>query len=38
VRGLFGIYVAVHSRAAEITFQVWENALEVAQENAAKMP
>jgi hypothetical protein len=27
----------VHNRAAEISFQVGENVLEVAQENAAKM-
>jgi hypothetical protein len=33
-RGMFGINVALHSRAAEITFQDWE----VARESAAKMP
>jgi len=35
--GLFGIHVALHNRAAEITFQDWENVLEVARENATKM-
>ena len=35
--GLFGIHVALHNRAAEIIFQDWENVLEVARENAAKM-
>lgn len=32
--GLFGIQMALHSPAAEITFQDWENVLEVATENA----
>jgi SAM-dependent methyltransferase len=35
--GLFGIHVALHNHAAEITFQDWENVLEVARENATKM-
>ena len=35
--GLFGIHVALHNPAAEITFQDWENVLEVARENAANM-
>ncbi len=35
--GLFGIHVALHNPAAEITFQDWENVLEVARENATKM-
>jgi ubiquinone/menaquinone biosynthesis C-methylase UbiE len=35
--GLFGIHVALYNRAAEITFQDWENVLEVARENATKM-
>jgi ubiquinone/menaquinone biosynthesis C-methylase UbiE len=35
--GLFGIHVALHNHAAQITFQDWENVLEVAQENATKM-
>jgi hypothetical protein len=35
--GLFGIHVALHNRGAEITFQDWENVLEVARENATKM-
>ena len=35
--GLFGIHVALHNRATEITFQDWENVLEVARENATKM-
>ncbi len=33
--GLFGIHVALYNRAAEITFQDWDNVLEVARENAA---
>lgn len=32
--GLFGIHVALHNPAAEITFQDWENVLAVARENA----
>jgi ubiquinone/menaquinone biosynthesis C-methylase UbiE len=32
--GLFGIQVALHNPAAEVTFQDWENVLEVARENA----
>jgi 2-polyprenyl-3-methyl-5-hydroxy-6-metoxy-1,4-benzoquinol methylase len=32
--GLFGIHVAIHNPAAEITFQDWENVLVVARENA----
>lgn len=35
--GLFGIHVALHNHAAEITFQDWDNVLEVARDNAAKM-
>jgi SAM-dependent methyltransferase len=35
--GLFGIHVALHNRAAEITFQDWENVLGVARENATTM-
>jgi len=35
--GLFGIHVALHNPAAEIIFQDWENVLQVACENAAKM-
>jgi hypothetical protein len=35
--GLFGIHVALHNPSAEITFQDWENVLEVARENASKM-
>jgi|SRR5579872_1587777 len=35
--GLFGIHVALHNRSAEITFQDWENVLEVARENATKL-
>ena len=35
--GLFGIHVALHNSAAEIIFQDWENVLEVACENAAKL-
>jgi 2-polyprenyl-3-methyl-5-hydroxy-6-metoxy-1,4-benzoquinol methylase len=35
--GLFGIHVALHNCAAEITFQDWENVLAVARENATKM-
>jgi len=35
--GLFGIHVALHNRSAEITFQDWDNVLEVARENATKM-
>jgi ubiquinone/menaquinone biosynthesis C-methylase UbiE len=35
--GLFGIHVALHNRSAEITFQDWENVLEVARENATQM-
>ena len=35
--GLFGIHVALHNSAAHITFQDWENVLEVARENAARM-
>jgi tRNA A58 N-methylase Trm61 len=31
--GLFGIHVALHNPAAEVTFQDWENVLEVAREN-----
>jgi ubiquinone/menaquinone biosynthesis C-methylase UbiE len=32
--GLFGIHVALHNPAAEVTFQDWENVLEVARDNA----
>jgi len=32
--GLFGIQVALHNPAAEVTFQDWENVLEVARDNA----
>jgi SAM-dependent methyltransferase len=32
--GLFGIHVALHNPAAEITFQDWQNVLAVAIENA----
>jgi SAM-dependent methyltransferase len=32
--GLFGIHVALHNQAAEITFQDWDNVLAVACENA----
>jgi len=35
--GLFGIHVALHNPAAEITFQDWNNVLDVARENAASM-
>jgi len=35
--GLFGIYVGLYNPAAEITFQDWDNVLDVARENAAKM-
>ena len=35
--GLFGIHVALHNPAAEITFQDWDNVLDVARENAVKM-
>jgi 2-polyprenyl-3-methyl-5-hydroxy-6-metoxy-1,4-benzoquinol methylase len=35
--GLFGIHVALHNPAAEITFQDWDNVLDVARENAAAM-
>jgi SAM-dependent methyltransferase len=35
--GLFGIHVALHNPAAEVTFQDWENVLEVARENADRM-
>jgi 2-polyprenyl-3-methyl-5-hydroxy-6-metoxy-1,4-benzoquinol methylase len=35
--GLFGIHVALHNPAAEIVFQDWDNVLDVARENAAKM-
>jgi 2-polyprenyl-3-methyl-5-hydroxy-6-metoxy-1,4-benzoquinol methylase len=35
--GLFGIHVALHNPAAEITFQDWDNVLTVARENASKM-
>jgi hypothetical protein len=35
--GLFGIHVALHNPAAEIIFQDWDNVLDVARENAAKM-
>jgi ubiquinone/menaquinone biosynthesis C-methylase UbiE len=35
--GLFGIHVALRNLSAEITFQDWENVLEVARENATKM-
>jgi 2-polyprenyl-3-methyl-5-hydroxy-6-metoxy-1,4-benzoquinol methylase len=35
--GIFGIFVARHSPAAEITAVDWANVLEVAQENAVKM-
>jgi SAM-dependent methyltransferase len=32
--GFFGIHVALHNQAAEVTFQDWENVLAVARENA----
>src|SRR5262249_42477973 len=32
--GLFGIHVAQYNPAAHVTFQDWENVLEVARENA----
>jgi 2-polyprenyl-3-methyl-5-hydroxy-6-metoxy-1,4-benzoquinol methylase len=35
--GLFGIHVALHNPAAQITFLDWDNVLEVACENAARM-
>jgi len=35
--GLFGIHVALRNRAAEITFQDWDNVLEVARANAEAM-
>jgi ubiquinone/menaquinone biosynthesis C-methylase UbiE len=35
--GLFGIHVALYNPSAEITFQDWDNVLEVARENATKM-
>jgi ubiquinone/menaquinone biosynthesis C-methylase UbiE len=35
--GFFGIHVGLHNPAAEITFQDWQNVLEVAEENAVKM-
>jgi SAM-dependent methyltransferase len=35
--GLFGIHAALHNPAAEVTFQDWENVLEVARENVEKM-
>jgi len=35
--GLFGIHVALQNRAAEITFQDWDNVLEVARANAEAM-
>lgn len=35
--GLFGIHVALYNPAAEITFQDWDNVLDVARENAAAM-
>jgi hypothetical protein len=35
--GLFGIHVALHNPAAEITFQDWDNVLDVARANAAAM-
>jgi ubiquinone/menaquinone biosynthesis C-methylase UbiE len=35
--GLFGIHVALYNPAAEITFQDWDNVLQVAEENAVKM-
>lgn len=35
--GLFGIHVALYNPAAEITFQDWDNVLEVARENATQM-
>ncbi|MCU1335397.1 MAG: Methyltransferase type 12 [Bryobacterales bacterium] len=35
--GLFGIHVALHNHAAEITFQDWDNVLDVARANAAEM-
>src|SRR5689334_2611577 len=33
--GLFGIHVALHNPSAHVTFQDWENVLEVARENVA---
>ena len=35
--GLFGIHVALHNPAAEVTFQDWDNVLDVARENVARM-
>jgi ubiquinone/menaquinone biosynthesis C-methylase UbiE len=35
--GLFGIHVALHNHAAEITFQDWDNVLDIARANAAEM-
>jgi len=35
--GLFGIHVALHNPVAEITFQDWDNVLDVACDNAVKM-
>ncbi|MEO8099904.1 MAG: class I SAM-dependent methyltransferase [Acidobacteriota bacterium] len=35
--GLFGIHVALHNPVAEITFQDWDNVLDVARENSVKM-
>jgi len=35
--GLFGIHVALYNELAEITFQDWDNVLDVARENAVKM-
>jgi 2-polyprenyl-3-methyl-5-hydroxy-6-metoxy-1,4-benzoquinol methylase len=35
--GLFGIHAALYNPVAEITFQDWDNVLEVARENAARM-
>lgn len=34
--GLFGIHVALHNPAAVVTFQDWDNVLNVARENAAR--
>jgi len=35
--GLFGIHVALHNPSAEVTFQDWDNVLDVARENVVQM-
>ena len=35
--GLFGIHTALHNPVAVVTFQDWENVLEVARENAGRL-